>query len=258
LGYAAYENKDYPAGLAAMNTWFTKAVPKRIIPSDYLYLGRLQIASKQDSLGIQSLQKALQLDSGYVDVYQDIAKSDFAAKKFKEAGDAYDIYAFKSRNAKLTDHFYAGTGYYFGFTIEDQKTVKDPKAPRADSVLLAKADTAFGYVIQKAGASTPAIAYLYRARIADLHETDRNNIKGLAKPMYEKFIAAAVAKGPPATDQDKTQLAEAYAYLGTYYEFKEKDDAKAAENFGKVKDIDPTNKQALDYFKRKAGGGKSK
>jgi tetratricopeptide (TPR) repeat protein len=255
--YSAVENKDYPAAITAGNAWITKADPKRILPRDYMYLGRAQIASGQDSVGILSLQKALQLDSSFVDVYLDIAKSNFAKKKFKEAGEAYDIYASKSRNAKLTDHFYAGMGYYFGFVIQGAKNVKDPKAPRTDSALLVKADSAFSYVAQKAGANTPAIAYLYRARIADMHETDRNNIKGLAKPMYEKFIAAAVAKGAPATQTDKDQLTEAYAYMGNYYEFKEKDEAKAAENFGKARDIDPTNKQALDYFKRK-GGGKSK
>ena len=253
--YSAVENKDYPAAIAAGNTWISKADPKRVIPRDYLYLGRAQIASGQDSLGVLSLQKALQLDSSFVDVYLDIAKSNFAKKKFKEAGEAYDIYASKSRNAKLTDHFYAGMGYYFGFVVQGAKGVKDPKAPRTDSALLVKADSAFSYVAQKAGANTPAIAYLYRARIADLHETDRNNIKGLAKPMYEKFIAAATAKGAPATQQDKDQLTEAYDYLGTYYEFKEKDEAKAAENFGKAKDVDPANKQALDYFKRKPGRG---
>ena len=258
LGYSAYENKDYPAGMSAMDTWITKADPKRVIPRDYLYQGRLQIASKQDSLGIQSLRKALELDSTQVDVYQEIAKSDFASKKYKEAAEAYDLYASKSRNAKLTDHFYAGLGYYFGFVVQDAKGIKDPKAPRTDSILLVKADSAFSYVAQKAGANTPALAFIYRARIADLHETDRNNIKGFAKPYYEKFIAAAIAKGPPASDQDKNQLTEAYDYLGTYYEFKEKDDAKAAENFGKARDIDPTNKQALDYFKRKGGAGKSK
>ena len=255
--YSAVENKDYPAAITAGNTWVFKADPKRIIPRDYMYLGRAQIASGQDSVGILSLQKALQLDSSFVDVYLDIAKSDFAKKKFKEAGEAYDIYASKSRNAKLTDHFYAGMGYYFGFVVQGAKGIKDPKAPRTDSALLVKADSAFSYVAQKAGANTPAIAFLYRARIADLHETDRNNIKGLGKPMYEKFIAAATAKGAPATQQDKDQLTEAYDYLGTYYEFKEKDDAKAAENFNKAKDIDPANKQAADYFKRK-GGGKSK
>ncbi|MDB5145684.1 MAG: tetratricopeptide repeat protein [Mucilaginibacter sp.] len=254
LGYAAYENKDYPAGLTAMNTWITKADPKRVIPRDYLYMGRLQIASGQDSLGIQSLHKALDLDSTQVDVYLEIAKSNFAKKKYKEAGDAYTIYSQKSRNAKLTDHFYAGMGYYFGFTIEDAKAIKDPKAPRTDSALLVKADSAFSYVAQKAGANTPAIDYVYRARIADLHETDRNNIKGFAKPFYEKFVEAVLAKGPPSDDLTKNQLVEAYDYLGTYYEFKEKDDAKAADNFNKAKEIDPTNKQALDYFKRKSGG----
>lgn len=255
--YAAVENKDYPAAITAGNTWISKADPKRVIPRDYLYLGRAQIASGQDSLGVLSLKKALQLDSTFVDVYLDIAKSDFAKKKYKEAGEAYDTYASKSRNAKLTDHFYAGMGYYFGFVVEGAKSVKDAKAPRTDSALLVKADSAFSYVAQKAGATTPAIAFLYRARIADLHETDRNNIKGLAKPMYEKFIAAATAKGAPATQQEKDQLTEAYDYLGNYYEYKEKDDAKAAENFGKARDIDPANKAALDYFKRK-GGGKSK
>src|SRR5207253_11113443 len=107
--------------LTAGNTWISKADPKRIIPRDYLYLGRAQIASGQDSLGVQSLKKALQLDSSFVDVYLDIAKSDFAKKKFKEAGDAYETYASKSRNAKLSDHFYSGFSYYFAFTIEGSK-----------------------------------------------------------------------------------------------------------------------------------------
>ena len=40
-------------------------------------------------------------------------------------------------------------------------------------------------------------------------------------------------------------------------EFKEKDDAKAADNFSKAKDIDPTDKQAMDYFKRKGAAVKA-
>jgi hypothetical protein len=255
--YAAVENKDYPAAVTAGNTWLTKADPKRLIPRDYMYMGRAQIGSGQDSLGIVSLQKALQLDSSFVDAYQDIAKADLSQKKYKEAADAYDIYSTKSRNAKLTDRFYAGLYYYFGFTVEDAAKFKDPKTPRTDSALLVKADTAFSYVIQKTASNPFALAYIYRARIADLHETDRNNIKGLAKPYYEKFIELTLAKGAPSDDRTKTNLTEAYDYLGTYYEFKEKDDAKAGENFGKARDITPTDKQALDYFKRK-GGGKSK
>jgi len=253
LMYSAYENKDYPAGLAAGNTWVTKADPKRVIPRDYLYLGRLQIANKQDSLGIQSLQKALQLDSTAVDVYQDIAKSYYAQQKYKDAGDAYSIYAERSRNAKLTDHFFSGLSYYLAFAYA--KGIKDPKAPRTDSALLVKADTAFSYVAQKTATSPFPLAYLYRARIADLKEKDRNNIAGFAKPFYDKLIEIIVAKGNP-DDKSKGYLVEAYDYLGAYYEFKAKDETKAAENYGKARDTDPANKPALDYFKRK--GSKSK
>jgi len=85
-----------------------------------------------------------------------------------------------------------------------------------------------------------------------MKDLDRNNIKGLAKPYYEQFITIMTAK-TSLTDQEKRQLAGAYDYLGTYYEYKEKDEAKAAENFGKARDTDPTDKQALDYFKRKGG-----
>jgi hypothetical protein len=97
LAYSAYENKDYPAGLTAMNTWVTKADPKRIIPRDYVYLGRLQIASKQDSLGIGSLRKALNMDTSQVDVYPEIAKALYAQKKYAEAGDAYHVFTQKGR-----------------------------------------------------------------------------------------------------------------------------------------------------------------
>jgi Tfp pilus assembly protein PilF len=246
LGYAAYENKDYAAGLTAMNTWLTKADPKRIIPRDYVYLGRLQIASKQDSLGITSLRKALSIDTSQVDVYPEIAKALYAQKKYAEAGDAYHVFTQKGRGVKLTDHFYEGISYYFAY---------DDKKPNADS-LITKADSAFSYVTQKS--PTTADAYIYRARVNELKDKDRNNIVGYAKPFYEKYIEVANAKGAPATDKAKKDMAEAYAYLGTFAEFKEKNDAKAAENYGKAREFDPTNKQAASYFSRKGGAAKGK
>ncbi|MDB5025568.1 MAG: tetratricopeptide repeat protein [Mucilaginibacter sp.] len=241
LGYAAYENKDYPAGLTAMTTWVTKADPKRVIPRDYLYLGRLQIKTGQDSLGIQTLHKALELDTTQVDVYGEIAASLYAKKKYRQAGDAYATFVSKSRKATLNDYLREGFSYYFAF---------DSNKP--DTTLLTKADSAFSYIQHKATTPIPTVV-LYRAYVNDAKDADRNNIKGLAKPYYEQYIALISAKATP-TDDEKKNLANAYVYLGTYYEYKEKDQAKAAENFGKARDTDPTNKQALDYFKRKAGG----
>jgi tetratricopeptide (TPR) repeat protein len=245
LGYSAYENKDYPAGLAAMKNWISKADPKRVIPRDYLYLGRLQLKSGQDSLGIQSLHKALELDTTQVDVYGEIAASLYSKKKYKEAGDAYATFISKSRKATLNDYLHEGVSYYFAFD-----------ANKPDTTLLTKADSAFSYIQHKATTQIPTVV-LYRAYVNDARDADRNNIKGLAKPYYEQYIALITAKSAP-TDEEKKNLANAYDYLGSYYEYKEKDQAKAAEYFGKAREVDPNNKQALDYFKRKGGSSKSK
>ncbi|MGY4538007.1 tetratricopeptide (TPR) repeat protein [Mucilaginibacter sp. UYNi724] len=241
LGYAGYENKDYPAGLAAINTWITKADPKRVIPRDYVYLGRLQIASKQDSLGIASLRKAIAVDTTQVDVYPEIAKALYGQKKYAEAGDAYHVYTQKGRNVKLLDHFYEGISYYFSY---------DEKSPGAEATI-AKADSAFSYVTQKA--PTDPNAYLFRARVNELKDKDRNNIVGYAKPFYEKYIEVTAAKGGAPVDKVKKELAESYVYLATYAEFKEKDMAKATENYTKARDNDPTNKQVVSFFSRKSG-----
>jgi Flp pilus assembly protein TadD len=245
---AALENKDYATGLTAINTWISKADPKRVIPRDYLVQGRLQIASGQDSLGIGSLQKAYSLDTTQADVYAEIGKSLYAQKKYEKAGDAYRMYLSKSRKGTLNDYLREGSAYYFAF---------DPKKP--DTTLLVKADSAFSYISQKASKPIPAVL-LFRARVNDSKETDRNNInnyKGYAKPYYEQYIQLFAAT-PPADEKGKRELAEAYIYLGNIYQYKDKDEAKATENFTKARDLDPTNKQVAAYFAKKGGATKGK
>ncbi|TFF33681.1 tetratricopeptide repeat protein [Mucilaginibacter psychrotolerans] len=254
LLYSSVENKDYPAALAAGNTWLQKADAKRIIPRDYVYQGRAQIASGLDSLGVSSLRTAATLDTTQADVYQEIGKSLYGKKKFLEAAEAYKTYIAKSRKTTLNDYLSEGLSYYKAYTDQFFSTAK-PK-PVADSTLLIKADTAFSYIQHKA-ASPLAIVALYQARANDFKEpTDRTLYKGYAKPYYEQYIQLVTAKG--VQEGDKSFMAESYAYLGYYYEFKEKDDAKAAENFTKAKEYDPANKAAANYFQRKAQGAKGK
>jgi len=249
IAYSAYENKDYANGLTAMNTWMTKADPKRIIPSDYLYLGRLQIATGNDSLGVQNLKKAYDLDSTQADVFEEIAKSDNAHKKYLEAALAYQTFIEKSGHVTLNSHYQEGTAYYKAFYAQYYSTAT-PK-PTPDTTLLVKADTAFSYVQHKAAAPIAVVA-LYQARERDFREPDRNTSKGLAKPYYEQYIALTLAK-PPVKDSDKQFLTEAYDYLGRYYEFIAKDDAKAKDNYTQALVYSPTDTQALDYMKRKGG-----
>jgi len=246
LGYAAYENKDYAAGLTALNTWMTKADPKRIIGADYLYLGRLQIATGKDSLGVQNLKKAYDLDSTQADVFQEIAKSDYTNKKYLEAANAYKEYIDKSHKATLNDYLSEALSYYKEYTTEYYS--KAVPKPLADTSLLTKSDSAFSYIQHKATAPV-AIVALYQAREQDFKEPDRASSKGLAKPFYEQYIALTTAKG--IKDTDKPFLAEAYDYLGRYYELAAKDEAKASEAYTNALANSPSDTEALDYMKRK-------
>lgn len=244
--YADYENKNYQSALDAGTVWMTKADPKRIITRDYVYYGRTQLKLGQDSLGIQTLQKALSLDTTQSDLYEEVAGAYWAKKKWTMAGDAYAMAVQKAgRKVTLNDYLKEGISYYYS----------QLKAAKPDTTVLNKADSALSYVQHKT-TNVPAVIYQYRARINDAKDADRNNIKGLAKPYYELYLTAMTAK-TSLTDSEKSDMAEAYDYLGSYYEFKAKDQAKAAENYGKAKELVQTDKQALDYFKRH-GGGKSK
>jgi tetratricopeptide (TPR) repeat protein len=254
LGYAALENKDYPSGLTAMNKWISQAGATRIIPRDYLTLGKLEIASKQDSLGVLDLRKALALDTSQVDLYGDIAKSLYAAGKYIDAAEAYHVYGDKSRKATLNDHFKEGFSYFQAYSDQLSKAEKE-KTFKPDSTLLTRSDSAFSYVERKATKPVAAIV-LYHAYVKDYEDSDRNNLKGLAKPFYEQYIDLTLAKGTP-DEKTKSSLANAYVYLGSYYQYKEKDEAKALDNYTKAKDMDPTNAQVVYYFAKK-GQGKTK
>ncbi len=120
------------------------------------------------------------------DIYGEIAKSMYASGKYIEAGDAYKVYAEKSRQAKLTDHFYEGFSYYQAYKAQLIKAQTNP-AVKPDSTLLTKADSAFTYVERKLPTPNSQIIY-YHANVKDFEDGDRNNIKGLAKPLFEQYI----------------------------------------------------------------------
>lgn len=250
LGYAGYENQDYAAGLAALNKFMANAGPKRIIPTDYLYLGRLQVKTNQDSLGILNMEKAAQLDSTHADVYSEIGNLLYTKQKYAAAGDAYKKFIELSHKGRLNDYFREGMSYYYGYSDQYYKTINNKDAVKPDSTLLALADSAFSYVQQKTAAKPVADVFLYRARVNDLKDADRDNMKALAKPFYEQYIAIKSAT-TPADARTKKNLSEAYAYLGSYYEFKQKDETLAAENFEKAKEFNPESKEANAYFNNK-------
>jgi len=115
---------------------------------------------------------------------------------------------------------------------------------------LVKADSAFSKVQQKATKPVADVA-IRRARVKDLMEPDHNNIKGLALPYYQSYVDLTLEKGMPSDDRSKRNLVEAYDYIGRYYEYVAKDDAKAQDAYSKALAIDPTDAAAKDFMKRK-------
>lgn len=221
LGYSSYEMKDYPRALQGMNTFFLKADAKRLIPSDYAYLGKAQIKNKLDSIGILNIKKGIELDTTNLDLYNDLADAYYQAKRFAESAAALESKMSKKK-LNAVESFSYGRALYFAKEY-------------------VKADSAFAG-LTRLQPNFPT-AYLYRGRINVTFDTD--NQKGLAKPFYDKVIE--LQSVDPV--KNKKDLIEAYSYLGDYY-FQQKDTVQSKASWQKVVEIDPENKQAAAVLKQ--------
>ena len=248
LGYSAYENGNYAASVKALNDFLSKVDTSRIIPQDYLYLGRALIKTPgSEAEGIKNLKKAIALDSSNVEVMGDIGKALFSAKKYNDAAETFEMAVNNpTSKTKAYDNFYLGMARYF--TYAAQVSAKE----KTDPTLLTKADSAFSYVIRVAPSNPDS--YLYRARVKKLVD-DQENMKGLMVPDYEKYLEIVLAK-PNATAEPrvKSTVVEAYKNLGAFYQ--RTDVAKAKQYFGKVIELEPSDAYALSALKA-LGGSKN-
>ncbi|MBC8054385.1 MAG: tetratricopeptide repeat protein [Sphingobacteriaceae bacterium] len=254
LGYAAFENGNYPASIEAINTWMTKAGQDRLHPFDYLYLGKAQIKTGNITEGIKNLSKAVldstllsdmekstaaQIKTGVTEQMSGIGKALFAEKKFSEAAQVYEL-SLNAPKPAVLDRFQVGFSQYFHYT----RNVPDAEKSKNRAALV-RADSAFNNVNK--AVPTFALAYYYKGKVNQLLD-DEKSPKGLAIPALEKFIelqgAVPAEKYTPAT---KSQMVDA-AYIVGYY-FRESNPTKAKEYFNKVLQLDPTHQNALQSLK---------
>ncbi|MBC7694387.1 MAG: tetratricopeptide repeat protein [Burkholderiales bacterium] len=253
LGYSYAElgNKTdtmaYKKGLNAINKFFEKSskVPNfKYVATDYKYKGMLLSKTGQDSVGVAELEKAIILDSKMTnDLLREIAKVHMKSKKYDKAISTFEkIMAGDPKNLTAQDWYEFGRAYYYNGGAK-QREKKDMEATES----FVKADTCFSKLSQVS--PTYSIAYFWRGK-ANVQQ-DLKDEKGLAKPHYEKAISLVK---PEEKASVKSNIIEAYLYLGSHYAFsKEKDLAKAKEYFNLVKELDPANKAANDFFKSPAG-----
>ncbi|ALL04278.1 hypothetical protein AQ505_01480 [Pedobacter sp. PACM 27299] len=241
-GYSAYENKNFPKSLEYMNDFFAKVKdPSRIIADDYLYLGRAQMQTGNDSLALGNIVKAVEKDSTKAEALEEIALALFKAKKYDKAGDVYALALKANPNGpnSLTNNYYLGTAKYYDYAFKD----RDGKHP--DKKILADADSAFANIIK--AKNDFVLAYAFRARIAKYND-DANNPKWLAVPYYDQLIQLVTVTKPELAAAQPKELVEAYVYAGSYYAQTDKE--KAKEYLTKALAIDPANTGAQERLKQ--------
>ncbi len=187
--YSNYEMGNYPVGMEQINTFFQKSQSTRILSSDYEYLGKLMAKSGQDSLAMMNFQKAIEMDSSKISLYNEIGNNLFQQKKYHEAALAYKKKIDAApKDATLQDYFNVGKSFYFS-----------KEFPQADS--------AFSSMIEL-NPQWP-IGYIWRARVMT-NLDDPAAVKGLAAPFYETVVVKSMAD----TVKYNKELIEAYKYLG--------------------------------------------
>ncbi len=226
LAFSYYETGDFANGVSKSATFFNRAALEntKILAQDFEYSGKLLIKMNTDSIGIERLNKALDMDTSKTDLYSEIASSYMKQKKYAQAISNYQKKIGMGK-PNANDYFGMGRAYYF---------TKD----------FVNADTSFSQII-KSNPTLP-LGYLWRAKSNT--QLDPSNEKGLAKPYYEKFVELVK---PEEIEKNKKDLIEGYSYLG-FQAMRQKDTAIAKANWQKVLELEPTNdkaKKAVESFK---------
>ena len=231
LAYSYLELNQPENGLINIRKFLAKTQPQKIIPSDYIYYGKILAKMKNDSDAIDYYLKGYKMDTTNYDILSDIAISYNKMKKFDQSEAYYEI---KVRDNKATpnDYYNLAKVYY-------------------SSNNWTKADTNFAIFINMQ--PNYVLAYQWRARTNA--NIDPEAIDGKAKPYFELLVQKAL----PDSAKYVKEITEAYSYFAYYY-FKQyllnkKDDDKknAVLWCEKVLAISPNDEKALTIYKSLTG-----
>ncbi len=239
LGYSYYETGDYPKGLGIMTDYFAKVTPDKILPTDYQYLGRLQVKSKGDTLAaIDNFKKAIAIDSSAWSLYKEAGELYYAKKDNCNAATSYQMYLDSVAKPEPTDLYKLGLAQYY---------CKD------DTMRYQKAEATFLRITQLV--PTAGIGWLWSAKAATKLEPDVQAHPemaaqfGRAKPYFEKYVAiASVDK-----EKNKKDLISAQEYL-TYYFFLQGNADSTRTNATMLLEMDPTNQTGTELMEAAKSG----
>lgn len=228
LGYAQYEKSNYQAALDAMNTFFPKQDPEKILVSDYDYTAKIYEKLGADSTAATYYEKVVELDpEGKKELNGTIASIYFKKRNWSKAGQYFLKKIQTSAEVKDQDVLLLGYCYFYNQQY-------------------AQADSTFGKVAEMRP-DLPAAPYWqgYTRQIQEDNQNRANKLSedmqgfkiGDAKASFDKFIELAQAD----PTKYKPQFTRAYKYLISYYGVqKDLDNTKAYIN-KYLTEIDPNN-----------------
>ena len=187
-----------------------------------------------DSIGVTYLEKAAPFDTTE-NLYSDIAKYYYRAKKHPQAVAALDSAAKQDFKADVQDLFrYGMSNYTLGFQRDSAgKLVRD-------TVRFAMADSALALAQKASPDYAPTV--LYRAKANYYAYTPEEAVRnGKAKPYFEQFIIWLRIKRRSENAIKKTSLL-AFKYMISYNELVTKDQAARNEWLKKGLALFPENK----------------
>jgi len=234
LGYSysevgeKFQPDGFEKGLYALNKFFAMTAGKKdfvYLPSDYSALGKLLSKLGKDSLAIVELQRAMSMDTTNTDLNSEIGFAYFKSRNYNEAITYYNR-KIAAGKPWLNDYIYLGLAYYF-------------------TKQFALADSALKVVTRE----SPELVLGHKFRAKSNTQLDPTSSLGLAKPHYERMVELITAK-PENMEKlaNRKDVIEGYEYLGAFYYINVKDIPKASEYFGKIKQLDSTNKKVKEFY----------
>ena len=221
LGYSYYETGDFTKGLENIDRFIQMATEKgspKILGSDYAYKGKLLSKAGNDSLGIETILKAIELDPTYAEGYSDIAAIHFKAKRYAEAALYYQKKIdLMGEEAGALEYYYLGQASFFAKEY-------------------ATADAAF----EKAS-SKYVDAYFWRGR-CNFSLDNPEMPTGLANTHFTQYIQN-VTTDAKTIESSKKNLVIAYSYFGFYY-FTQQNFVCSKQAWIAVQMLDPNNEKA--------------
>jgi tetratricopeptide (TPR) repeat protein len=226
IGFSQYETKDFVGAKENMEKLFAKQDPKKIIPQDYMYYGKILLKDTSNSALAQSnFLKSIEIDTAKdkTSRYREIAEAFNDVQKYAYSADWYKkIVDANMPSIEPTDYWWSGVMYFYA---------KD----------FANAEPMLKTMSEKYPNEPSSYFWLARTTVASKDKEYKN---GEASALFNQWLGMIKTDDPAR----KNDLIKAYTYFATVaYNNGKKDEAK--QYCDKLTALDPNDNTAKQILK---------